>query len=57
MNWDQIISKRTSVKTKDNENFGYVAGQYEDNLLVIKGRVISHEYMIPKNDVEDVYDF
>jgi hypothetical protein len=55
MNWDQIISKRTSVKTKDNENFGYVAGQYKDNFLVIEGRVVSHEYMIPKNEVED-YD-
>jgi hypothetical protein len=53
MNWDQIISKRTPLKTKDSENFGYVAGQY--NLLVIEGRIVSHEYMIPKNEVED-YD-
>jgi hypothetical protein len=55
MNWDQIISKRTPVKTKDSENFGYVAGQYKDKLLVIEGRIVSHEYMIPKNEVED-YD-
>jgi hypothetical protein len=55
VNWDQIISKRTPVKTKDSENFGYVAGQYKDNLLVIEGRTVSHEYMIPKNEVEE-YD-
>jgi hypothetical protein len=52
VNWDRIVSKRTPVKTKDSEDFGYVAGQYKDNLLVIEGRVVSHEYMIPKNEVE-----
>jgi hypothetical protein len=55
VNWDRIVSKRTPVKTKDSEDFGYVAGQYKDNLLVIEGRVVSHEYLIPKNEVED-YD-
>jgi hypothetical protein len=55
VNWNRIVSKRTPVKTKDSEDFGYVAGQYKDNLLVIGGRVVSHEYMIPKNEVED-YD-
>jgi hypothetical protein len=52
VNWDRIVSKRTPVKTKDSEDFGYVAGQYKDNLLVIEGRVVYHEYMIPKNEVE-----
>ena len=55
MNWNDIISHRTPVRTKDSISFGYVADQYKDNLLVIEGRVVSHEYAIPKDKV-DSYD-
>ncbi|HEY7108567.1 MAG TPA: hypothetical protein VH415_03985 [Nitrososphaeraceae archaeon] len=55
MNWSQIISNRTPVKTKDRANCGYVAGEYRDNFLIIEGRFVSNEYMIPKNKVEN-YD-
>jgi len=55
MNWNEIISKRARVRTKDNTSFGYVAGEYKDNLLVIEGRLVSHEYVIPKDKV-DKYD-
>ena len=37
------------------QSCGYVAGEYKDNLLVIEGRVISKEYLIPKDKVGD-YD-
>ena len=43
------------MRTKDNTSFGYVAGEYKDNLLVIEGRLVSHEYVIPKDKV-DKYD-
>jgi hypothetical protein len=33
--------------------FDYVAGEYKDNLLVIEGRLVSHEYAIPKDKVEN----
>ncbi len=46
---------RARVRTKDNTSFGYVAGEYKDNLLVIEGRLVSHEYVIPKDKV-DKYD-
>jgi hypothetical protein len=55
MDWSEIISKRTPVRTKDNTTCGYVAGEYRDNLLVIAGRVVAREYVIPKNEVEN-YD-
>jgi hypothetical protein len=55
MNWTEIISKRTPVKTKDSANCGYVVGEYRDNLLVIDGRLVSSEYIIPKDKVKD-YD-
>lgn len=55
MNWNEIITKRTPVKTKDSASCGYVAGEYKDNLLVIEGSVISKEYLIPKDKVRD-YD-
>ena len=55
MNWNEIITKRTPVKTKDSASCGYVAGEYKDNLLVIEGSVISKEYLIPKDKVGD-YD-
>ena len=55
MNWNEIIIKRTPVKTKDSTSCGYVAAEYKDNLLIIEGRLVSNEYMIPKDKVED-YD-
>lgn len=55
MDWQHIISNRTTVKTKDNTKFGYVAGEYKDNIVVIEGRLVSHEYVIPKDKVEN-YD-
>lgn len=35
--------------------FGYVAGEYKDSFVVIEGRTVSHEYVIPKDEV-DHYD-
>jgi hypothetical protein len=55
MNWNEIITKRTPVKSKDSASCGYVAGEYKDNLLIIEGNLISKEYLIPKVKVED-YD-
>ena len=55
MNWNAIISNRTPVRTKDSTSFGYVAGDYKDSFLVIEGRTVSHEYVIPKDKV-DHYD-
>ena len=55
MNWKEIISNRTPVQTKDLTRFGYVAGEYKDSFLVIEGRTVSHEYVIPKDKV-DHYD-
>jgi hypothetical protein len=52
MDWQHIVSNRTTVKTKDNTKFGYVAGEYKDNIVVIEGRLVSHEYVIPKDKVE-----
>jgi hypothetical protein len=52
MDWYKIISNRTPVRTKDSTTFGYVAGQYKDNLVVIEGKTVSHEYAIPKDKVE-----
>jgi hypothetical protein len=53
MNWNKIISNRTPVRTKDSARFGYVVGEYKDSLLVIDGRTVSHEYIIPKEKVEN----
>ena len=53
MNWNEIITKRTPVRSKDNTSFGYVAAEYKDNLLVIEGTLVSKEYLIPKNKVSD----
>jgi len=53
MNWNEIISNRTPVRTKDSTNFGYVAGEYKDSLVVIKGKIVSHEYGIPKDKVDN----
>ena len=55
MNWNAIISNRTPVRTKDSTMFGYVAGEYKDYFVVIEGRTVSHEYVIPKDEV-DHYD-
>ena len=55
MNWNQIVSNRTPVRTKDKIKFGYVAGEYKDKLVVIEGNLVSHEYIIPKEKVEN-YD-
>lgn len=55
MDWNEIITKRTPVKTKDSTSCGYVAGEYKDNLLVIEGKLVSKEYMIPKDKVDN-YD-
>jgi hypothetical protein len=53
MNWHKIISNRTCVRTKDSARLGYVAGEYKDSLVVIEGRIVSHEYIIPKEKVEN----
>jgi hypothetical protein len=53
MNWHNIISNRTCVRTKDSARLGYVAGEYKDSLVVIEGRIVSHEYIIPKEKVEN----
>jgi hypothetical protein len=55
MNWNEIIAKRTPVRSKDNASFGYVVAEYKDNLLVIEGTLVSKEYLIPKDKVGD-YD-
>jgi hypothetical protein len=55
MDWNIIISNRTPVKANDGRSCGYVVGEYKDNLLILDGRVISHEYMLPKDKV-DRYD-
>jgi hypothetical protein len=55
MNWKEIISKRTPVQTKDSTSFGYVADEYKDSFVVIKGKLVSHGYVIPKDKV-DHYD-
>jgi hypothetical protein len=52
MDWYKIMSNRTPVRTKDSTRFGYVAGQYGDSLVVIEGKIVSHEYVIPKDKVE-----
>ncbi|MGA9745483.1 MAG: hypothetical protein WBQ16_12785 [Nitrososphaeraceae archaeon] len=52
MNWNAIISNRTPVRTKDSTRFGYVAGEYKDSFVVIEGRTVSHEYVIPKDKVD-----
>jgi hypothetical protein len=55
MDWNIIISNRTPVKANDGRSCGYVVGEYKDNLLILDGRVITHEYMLPKDKV-DRYD-
>jgi hypothetical protein len=55
INWNEIVKRRTPVKTKDNAGCGYVVGEYQDNLLVIAGKLVSNEYIIPKNKVDN-YD-
>jgi len=52
MDWNVIISNRTPVKANDGRSCGYVIGEYKDNLLILDGRVISREYMLPKDKVE-----
>ena len=52
MSWHEIISNRTPVRTKDSTGFGYVAGEYKDSLVVIEGKIVSHEYVIPKDKIE-----
>ncbi|HEX9319548.1 MAG TPA: hypothetical protein VF884_11485 [Nitrososphaeraceae archaeon] len=52
MNWSEIISNRTPVRTKDSTSFGYVAGEYKDSLVVIEGKFVSREYGIPKDKVD-----
>lgn len=52
MNWNEIISNRTPVRTKDSTCFGYVAGEYKDSLVIIEGKFVSHEYGIPKDKVD-----
>jgi hypothetical protein len=53
MNWHEIISNRTPVKTKDSARFGYVAAEYKDKLVVIEGNLVSHGYVTPKDKVEN----
>jgi hypothetical protein len=55
MNWNEIISNRMPVRTKDSTRFGYVAGEYNDTFVVIEGKQVSHGYAIPKDKV-DGYD-
>ncbi len=55
MNWNQIISNRTPVRTSDSTRFGYVADEYKDTFLVIQGKLVSHGYKFPK-DKADHYD-
>ena len=55
MNWNEIISNRTPVRTKDSARFGYVADEYKDTFVVIEGKLVSHGYAIPKDKV-DGYD-
>lgn len=55
MNWNEIISNRTPVRTKDSTCFGYVAGEYKDSLVVIEGKLVPHGYIIPKDKVKN-YD-
>ena len=52
MNRDEIISKRTPVKAKDGKSCGYVIAEYLNYLLIIDGKLISREYMVPKDKVE-----
>jgi hypothetical protein len=52
VDWNIIISNRTPVKANDGRSCGYVIGEYKDNLLILDGRVISHEYMLQKDKVE-----
>ena len=42
MNWATIIANRTPVKTKDSMGFGYVAGEYQDSVVIIEGKLVSH---------------
>lgn len=55
MDWNKITSNRTPVRTKDKTDFGYVAGQYKDKLVVIEGKLVSHGYVIPKDKIDN-YD-
>jgi hypothetical protein len=55
MNWNEITSNRTPVRTKDSAKFGYVAYEYNDTFVVIEGKLVSHGYAIPKDKV-DGYD-
>ena len=52
MNWNEIISKRTPVKAKDGRACGYVVAEYDNYLLILDGKIISREYMVPKDEVE-----
>jgi hypothetical protein len=53
MNWHEIISNRTPVRTKDSARFGYVASEYKDSLVIIEGKLVSHGYVISKDKVEN----
>lgn len=55
MNWHEIVFNRTPVRTKDSARLGYVAGEYKDSLVVIEGKIVSREYVIPEDKVEN-YD-
>ena len=55
MNWEEIVIKRTPVRTKDGSGCGYVAAEYKDNLVVIAGKLVSNEHVIPKDKVDN-YD-
>ncbi|MGG6460255.1 MAG: hypothetical protein ACM3JQ_02395 [Candidatus Eiseniibacteriota bacterium] len=52
MDWNKITSRRTPVRTKDDVRFGYVAAQWKDNLVIVMGKRISREYIIPKDKFE-----
>jgi hypothetical protein len=54
INSNEIITKELQSKLKIAQ-CGYVMGEYRDNLLVIDGRLVSSEYMIPKDKVRN-YD-
>jgi len=55
LDWGEIISKRTMVRAKDEYLCGFTVAEYKESLLVIDGKVVSREYIIPKDKV-DRYD-
>ena len=55
LNWDEIIKAKKGVRANDKLLCGNVIAEYNDNIIIIHGEFVSHEYMIPKSTV-DYYD-